>query len=322
MELLNIQKWVKWWKIRGEKAKGEDCTMTQQEANKLCEGPNIDAANVISNFMNMIMTCIFYSPLIPHAIPLALISTFINYWIVKYKLLRVYKMPDMFSDLMATFFSNFMPWIVLTWTLAISFFYLRTAEEWNHLITDEKKKLFSKNFSIFALVTLGISVLCIVLPLRTFINRCVDKNEVLNDEKTYDSLALVFNTDYDKENPLTIKKGQKRLLDMQISQAKENGDEETVAMLEQQKEMVAQQGAFQQMQAYTMQNQMRQMAYAQAYTPIQAGMMQSHMHAQMMAYRMQQAQMMQMQMHQAAAMGHAPPVQAMAQPIQTAQIVP
>lgn len=57
----------------------------------------------------------------------------------------------------------------------------------------------------------------------------------MNDDKTYESLALVFATDYDKENPLTIKKGQKRLLDMQIATAKANGDDETVKMLEQQR---------------------------------------------------------------------------------------
>lgn len=46
-------------------AKGDKCRLTQREANTLCEGGSIDAANTISNFMNMIMTCVFYAPLIP-----------------------------------------------------------------------------------------------------------------------------------------------------------------------------------------------------------------------------------------------------------------
>jgi len=123
MEIFNIPGWMKVFKIQKEKAKGDECKLTQQEANKLCEGPVIDAANVISNYMNMIMTCIFYSPLIPHAIPLALISSFLCYWIIKYSMLRRYKMPDMFSELMATFFSNFMPWVIFAWTIAIMLFY-------------------------------------------------------------------------------------------------------------------------------------------------------------------------------------------------------
>jgi hypothetical protein len=63
--------------------------------------------------MNFIMTCLFYAPLIPFAIPIALVGSILNYWSYKYMLLRQHKMPDMFSDLMAIFFSNFMPWIIL-----------------------------------------------------------------------------------------------------------------------------------------------------------------------------------------------------------------
>lgn len=103
--------------------KGDDCKMTQREANTLCEGGVIDAANVISNYMNMVMTCVFYSPIIPQAIPLAMISTFLGYWSTKYSLLRRYKMPDMFGELMATFFANFMPWLVLAGTIGAWYFY-------------------------------------------------------------------------------------------------------------------------------------------------------------------------------------------------------
>lgn len=79
----------------------------------------MDPANNISNYMNLIMTCIFYSPIIPLAIPMALIGSIINYWTYKYMLLRRHKMPDMFSRKMATFFANLIPYMALIW--AISF---------------------------------------------------------------------------------------------------------------------------------------------------------------------------------------------------------
>jgi hypothetical protein len=44
---------------------GKKCKLTQKEANALCEGGTIDAANVISNYLNMVMTCVFYSPILP-----------------------------------------------------------------------------------------------------------------------------------------------------------------------------------------------------------------------------------------------------------------
>ena len=56
--------------------------------------------------------------------------------------------------------------------------------------------------------------------------------------KRYDDVALNFPTDYDKENPLTSKKGQVRLLEMQIDDARKSGDNNALQMLEKQKAMV------------------------------------------------------------------------------------
>jgi hypothetical protein len=71
----------------------------------------------------MIMTSIFYSPLIPHSIPIALVGTIIDYWTNKYVLLRKSKMPDMFSELMATFFANFLPYVSFIWSISFWYFY-------------------------------------------------------------------------------------------------------------------------------------------------------------------------------------------------------
>jgi hypothetical protein len=114
---------------------GDDCQLTQREANSLYEGTVVDAANNISNFMVLIMTCIFYSPIIPLAIPLALAGSFINYWAYKYMLLRNHKMPEMFSDMMATFFANFMPLVLVVWGLAFCIF------------VDKIQKAYHKEFS-------------------------------------------------------------------------------------------------------------------------------------------------------------------------------
>lgn len=84
----------------------------------LYEGSPVDPANNISNYMNLIMTCIFYSPIVPLAIPMALIGSFLNYWTYKYMLLRRHTMPNMFSREMATFFSNLIPYMALVWAIA------------------------------------------------------------------------------------------------------------------------------------------------------------------------------------------------------------
>jgi hypothetical protein len=96
--------------------------MTQREANKLFEGPPVDVADNISNFMVLVMTCIFYSPIIPLAIPLGFAGSFFTYWVYKYTLLRRHKMPPVFSDLMATSFTHVMPIFLVIWGLSFYFF--------------------------------------------------------------------------------------------------------------------------------------------------------------------------------------------------------
>jgi hypothetical protein len=120
---MNLSSLKKWWKIRQEKKKGDECQLTQREANELHEGSPVDAANNISNFMVLIMTCIFYSPIIPLAIPLAFLGSVVNYWVYKYMLLRKHRMPEMFSDMMATFFANFMPIVLIVWGIAFCTFF-------------------------------------------------------------------------------------------------------------------------------------------------------------------------------------------------------
>jgi hypothetical protein len=241
MYVFNIPGIMKWIKVSREKGKGEDCTLTQREANLLCEGPAVDVANNIANVMNYIMTCMFYAPIIPQTIPLAFIGCFLNYWAYKYMLLRRHKMPEMFSDLMAVFFSNFMPWIVLSQCIAYFVFMNKIKEGYPNLVESlenaaaEYKAPLSDQTLQTPLIALIIVGVCLVSPIRWVINKCINADKALENDKEYTELINAFPTDYDKENPLTIKKGQLRLLELQLEKAKKDGDEETIKMLEAQK---------------------------------------------------------------------------------------
>ena len=78
-----------------------------------------------------------------------------------------------------------------------------------------------------------MAALCCVAPFAPF-RACFEacfysKPPFMNEE--YDKVCLTFSTDYDKENPLTIKSGQLRLLKHQIKKAEEEGDDATVEQL-------------------------------------------------------------------------------------------
>ena len=78
-----------------------------------------------------------------------------------------------------------------------------------------KQKLTSDDQSgLLGLIGLILAVICFVAPFRPFkamFHSCgYDEPEFA--EEDYDKVCLTFSTDYDKENPLTIKSGQLRLL--------------------------------------------------------------------------------------------------------------
>ena len=77
------------------------------------EGTQTNIANSISEYMNMIMTCLFYSPILPTAIPAALLGSLLSYWSLKFQILKRDKMPERLSDFMALFFAHMMPYIIL-----------------------------------------------------------------------------------------------------------------------------------------------------------------------------------------------------------------
>jgi len=105
-----------------EMQKGDECQLTQREDNVLCEGTTLDVANNISAYFSMIMTCIFFSPIIPIAIPIALVGSWLHYIAYKYMMLRRHKQPDMLSRTIGTFFANFMPYVALIWACGFIIF--------------------------------------------------------------------------------------------------------------------------------------------------------------------------------------------------------
>ena len=127
----------------------------------LCEETSADPADVISDYMNLIMTCMFYSSLIPHSIIVALVGSVIQYWSLKYQLLRRDKMPEMFSAFLATFFANCLPYIVFIQTVGMLVF-MSLVQEDDEEITDPKYA---------GVVAIVFALVCLCCPFRLMLNR-------------------------------------------------------------------------------------------------------------------------------------------------------
>ena len=138
-------------------------------------------------------------------------------------------MPEMFSAFMATLFANGMPYIVLLWAFAYLYFAVNLASTkafQEHL--PEAEDMSNK-----ASFSCGIALVCLICPFRSCIEKTGDQSDVNADNTTdYNQRALYFQTDYDRANPLTKKHGEIRILNLQIDQAKQGGDDDAAQALE------------------------------------------------------------------------------------------
>lgn len=76
----------------------------------MVEEPPIDIENNISDFMNLILSCLFYAPILPVAIPMACIGISLEYILTKFMLTHMHKMPEDLGHELTSFFADLLPY--------------------------------------------------------------------------------------------------------------------------------------------------------------------------------------------------------------------
>lgn len=64
----------------------------------MVEKPDIDVEDNIASFVNLVLSCLFYAPILPVALPIALFGIILNFYITKYALVNHYHMPEEFGQ--------------------------------------------------------------------------------------------------------------------------------------------------------------------------------------------------------------------------------
>lgn len=131
------------------------------------------------------------------------------------------RVPEQLSSLMPTFFANLIPYYALIWSLDLLLFYRTLFDE-----------LFGESSSVNAAPALGVlifSIILILLPIRSFINRCHEGDRAYAKE-TYDQKFLSFSSDYDRENPVSKNDGLVRMMEKKLSMAKTDEEKKQLQM--------------------------------------------------------------------------------------------
>ena len=105
-----ILKRIKMWR---EERKGENCKLTQKQANDLFQGPNMDMAYKYANTGLLFLIVSFYTPMCPILPMIALTGIFWQYWVEKYLLLRRCWIPETMGSDMALFYGGLVSYKLL-----------------------------------------------------------------------------------------------------------------------------------------------------------------------------------------------------------------
>ena len=86
----------------------------------MVEHPPFDVENSISDLMNLILSCLFYAPLVPLAMPLCLFGIIVNYFVSKFQLACLNKMPEDFGAELTMYFADLIPYASIV--LSVGYF--------------------------------------------------------------------------------------------------------------------------------------------------------------------------------------------------------
>ncbi|CDW71822.1 phage head-tail family partial [Stylonychia lemnae] len=238
---------------------GANSVLTQEDANNLWEGPPLDMANRYSNTANLFLTAVFFHPLLPVSIPIALCGCFFSYWIDKTLLLRRHKLPEQMSGLMAKFIANLLPYFAFLWSLNLLLFY-RTL--YKDFYKGETQGKLIVPYAIIATCSLFI-----LLPVRTLINKCLENLGEQPTSEKYNDFYSKFPTDYDRENPVTKNEAFVRLLEHKMLTEK---SAEAQDQLQRHKQNIANASLFDAIRNYTNKKEAQIIAMQKQHiTPIQ-----------------------------------------------------
>ena len=114
---------------------------------------------------------------------------------------------------------------------------------------------------VYGTIAFIFALVCFILPFRSIINHC-NTDEGESDDRSYIQVCHKFQSDYDRENPLTKQRGIQRLLNIQLDQAEKDNDDEKMQQIQNEKAEALKENIGQSMLRYTMKNEDRKAAYA------------------------------------------------------------
>ena len=163
---------------------------TQGELNKIFENPSMDLSYKYSYFSNTILTSLFYMSVFPLGTVFCIVALVLSYFFEIFYL-GFYKRPEVLNERLYKFF-------VQNFKIVICIFCIG-----NYIFLGSISEYYRTNWSLINLI---IFIVIAFIPYNSFKINFLGTTEGEASKGSYDEYALMFPTDYEKENPLTKKR--------------------------------------------------------------------------------------------------------------------
>ncbi|CAD8136214.1 unnamed protein product [Paramecium pentaurelia] len=175
----------RWYIIR----KGEKALLTQQDANKLMEEPDYLSAKRYSDIMKTMWFTFLYGTAIPLGTLFSAFGILIYYYVDYYNILRRRTVKESISIQLSTEMIEMLEYIIV----------------WSAFGEMIMTYAFFKEISLIDVTLMVIAIIYASLPMEDISEKLFP---VVNNEqcKPYDEGSQGFDTDYDRENPITRNK--------------------------------------------------------------------------------------------------------------------
>ncbi|EAS02885.2 kinase domain protein (macronuclear) [Tetrahymena thermophila SB210] len=187
--MFYLKKILVWW----FKRQGAQCTLTQEEANKLCEFPLHEIEIGYVDVMKTMYITIFYSSVVPVGLIISMIGFCFYYWAQKWVILKERTVDKQISMKLSIEMTEYLEFIILIYASSNLLFKYQTVGQISYL----------------QIIGLILGFCYSILPIQLIVEKVFffgNENEQVN----YDVAYPFFVTTYSMSNPITTEKAKKK----------------------------------------------------------------------------------------------------------------
>ena len=167
-----------------------DSKYTQRELNKIFENPKMDLSYRYSYLVNILLTSLFYMSIFPIGTVFCVIALILCYFLEIFYL-GFYRRPELLNARLCKFF-------IQNFKIVISVFCIG-----NFIFLSSISEYYRTNWTLINLI---LFIILAFIPYHSLKINLLGLTEGETTKGSYDEYALMFPTDYEKENPLTKKR--------------------------------------------------------------------------------------------------------------------